>query len=142
MTAGIVDLVFTSDKRMVVLDDAGTLWIQSDIGLEHASKPIGARPRYGWKKISPMPPVRVTRLIGGSHQNLVVLGAGGRAYEQMPDTDNVNNPFLHQRHAAPRKELYHLLSLAVANFEVNKREEASNHARQLVELLHSKGIIL
>ena len=47
----------------------------------------------------------------------------------------------HQRHAAPRKELYHLLSLAVANFEVNKREEASNHARQLVELLHSKGII-
>jgi hypothetical protein len=48
----------------------------------------------------------------------------------------------HQRHAAPRKELYHLLSLAVANFEVNKREEASNHARQLVELLHSKGIIL
>jgi len=98
MTAGIVDLVFTSDKRMVVLDDAGTLWIQSDIGLEHASKPIGARPRYGWKKISPMPPVRVTRLIGGSHQNLVVLCAGGRAYEQMPDTDNVANPFLHQRH--------------------------------------------
>jgi len=48
----------------------------------------------------------------------------------------------HTRHVAPRKELYHLLSLAVANFEVNKREEASNHARQLVELLHSKGIIL
>ena len=48
----------------------------------------------------------------------------------------------HERHQAPRKELYHLLSLAVANFEVNKREEASNHARQLVELLHSKGIIL
>jgi hypothetical protein len=93
---GIVDLIATATKHMVVLTDDGSLWMQADVGLEHASKPQGSRPKYGWKRIDG-PPVRVTRLVSGTLQNLVVIGAGGRAYERLPDTDNTNNPFLKER---------------------------------------------
>jgi hypothetical protein len=47
----------------------------------------------------------------------------------------------HQRHQAPRRGLYHWLSVAVASYEVGKKAEANEAATKLLEMLRQAGIL-
>ena len=62
-------------------------------------------------------------------------------YRSVDDAPTRKGSGTHHHAVAPRRGLYHWLSVAVAKFEVGKTEEAHEAAQKLVDMLREAKVL-